>query len=164
VSDAVVAESPVVEVHELARHFGGVQAVSGASFGVDRGSITGLIGPNGAGKSTLVDVVSGFVAPSGGRVIFDGEDITGWPAHRIARRGLVRTFQLSRECPRLTVLENLLIASPDVDGVAVLRSLFGKRRWRSSEQVAVDAAQQLLVKFGLAQAQDTYAGELSGGQ
>jgi ABC-type branched-subunit amino acid transport system ATPase component len=163
-SAVAVGQEPLVEVHDLARHFGGVQAVRGASFNVERGSITGLIGPNGAGKSTLVDVVSGFVAPSGGRVVFDADDITGWPAHRIARRGLVRTFQLSSECPRLTVLENLLIASPDVDSTTVVRSLFGKRRWRLSERLAVDAAQELLVNFGLAHAQDAFAGELSGGQ
>jgi ABC-type branched-subunit amino acid transport system ATPase component len=163
VSTAAVSET-IAEVHELARHFGGVQAVNGASFGVRRGTITGLIGPNGAGKSTVVNVISGFMAPTAGRVLFDGDDVTGWPTHRIARRGLVRTFQLSSECPRLTVMENLLIAAPDVAGSGVGGSLLGKRRWRHSEQVAVEAARELLGRCGLASAEDAYAGELSGGQ
>jgi ABC-type branched-subunit amino acid transport system ATPase component len=153
-----------MEVHDLARHFGGVRAVDGASFHVARGTITGLIGPNGAGKSTAVNVITGFVAPSAGRVVFDGQEITGWPAHRIARHGLVRTFQLSSECPRLTVMENLLIASPDVDGTALLGSLVRKRRWRTAERLAVEQARDLLSSFGLGGAEDTYAGELSGGQ
>jgi neutral amino acid transport system ATP-binding protein len=155
---------PIVEVHELARHFGGVRAVDGATFAVGRGTITGLIGPNGAGKSTVAGVIAGFLSPTRGRVAFDGEDITGWPAHRVARRGLVRTFQLSAECPRLTVLENLLIAAPGIDGTTPAGSLLGRRRWRRSEQLAVDAARELLHGFGLADAEDAYAGELSGGQ
>jgi ABC-type branched-subunit amino acid transport system ATPase component len=159
-----VGAGPIVEVCELAHHIGGVRAVSGATFVIERGTITGLIGPNGAGKSTTVNVIAGFLAPTAGRVVFDGQDITGWAAHRIARRGLVRTFQLSSECPRLTVLENLLIAAPDVGGTTPAGSLFGRRRWRRSEKLAVDAARELLLRFGLADAEDTYAGELSGGQ
>jgi ABC-type branched-subunit amino acid transport system ATPase component len=164
VTTAAVAQGTIVEVRELERHFGGVHAVRGATFDVRRGTITGLIGPNGAGKSTVVNVISGFMAPTSGRVVFDGDDVTSWPTHRIARRGLVRTFQLSSECPRLTVMENLLIAAPNIDGAAVGHSLLGKRRWRRSEQLAVDAARDLLGRFGLADAEDAYAGELSGGQ
>jgi neutral amino acid transport system ATP-binding protein len=164
VSAAVAQHEPIVEVRELARRFGGVRAVDGATFAVARGTITGLIGPNGAGKSTVAGVVSGFLSPTGGRVVFDGEDITGWPAHRVARRGLVRTFQLSSEFPRLTVLENLLVAAPDIDGATPAGSLLGRRRWRHSEQLAIDAARELLHSFGLADAEDAYAGELSGGQ
>jgi ABC-type branched-subunit amino acid transport system ATPase component len=164
VRTAAAAREPLVEVHDLARHFGGVRAVDGASFTVARGTITGLIGPNGAGKSTVAGVVSGFLAPTAGRVVFDGEDITGWPAHRVARRGLVRTFQLSSECPRLTVLENLLIAAPALAGTTPASGLLGRRRWGRSERLAIDAARELLHSFGLADAEDAYAGELSGGQ
>jgi ABC-type branched-subunit amino acid transport system ATPase component len=159
-----IAREPIVEARELARHFGGVRAVDGATFAVGRGTITGLIGPNGAGKSTVAGVIAGFLSPTRGRVVFDGEDITGWPAHRVARRGLVRTFQLSAECPRLTVLENLLIAAPALDGTTPAGSLLGRRRWRRSERLAIDAARELLHGFGLADAEDAYAGELSGGQ
>ncbi len=156
--------APLVEVRELVHRFGGVLAVNGATFTVARGTITGLIGPNGAGKSTVAGVLSGFLSPSGGRVLFDGEDITGRPAHRVARRGLVRTFQLSSECPRLTVLENLLFAAPDVDGTTPAGGLFRRRRWRRSEALAVARGRELLHDFGLADAEDAYAGELSGGQ
>jgi ABC-type branched-subunit amino acid transport system ATPase component len=159
-----IARDPIVVARELARHFGGVRAVDGATFAVGRGTITGLIGPNGAGKSTVAGVIAGFLSPTRGRVVFDGEDITGWPAHRVARRGLVRTFQLSAECPRLTVLENLLIAAPALDGTTPAGSLLGRRRWRRSERLAIDAARELLHGFGLADAEDAYAGELSGGQ
>src|SRR5439155_1283975 len=82
-------------------------AVDGATFTALRGRITGLIGPNGAGKSTLMGVVAGAIKPSAGRIEYDGADVTGLPPHRIARRGMVRTFQLSAEFARLTVLENL---------------------------------------------------------
>ena len=158
------ASAPLVEVLELVHRFGGVLAVNGATFAVGRGTITGLIGPNGAGKSTVAGVLSGFLSPTGGRVLFDGEDITGRPAHRVARRGLVRTFQLSSECPRLTVLENLLFAAPNVGGTTPVGGLFRRRRWRRSEALAVSRARELLHDFGLADAEDAYAGELSGGQ
>jgi neutral amino acid transport system ATP-binding protein len=160
---AAAGDAPIVEVRDLERRFGGVRAVSGATFAVARGTITGLIGPNGAGKSTVANVVSGFLAPSAGRVLFDGEDITGWPAHRVARRGLVRTFQLSSECPRLTVLENLLVAAPDVGGTTPLAGLL-RQRWRPGERRALARARELLHRVGLADAEDAWAGELSGGQ
>src|SRR5207253_5604028 len=98
---------PILEVDGLVKRFGGVHAVDGVSFAVERGAITGIIGPNGAGKSTVLAVVSGFLPPTGGRVRFDGQDVTGRPMHRLARRGLVRTFQLARVFGGLTALENL---------------------------------------------------------
>jgi neutral amino acid transport system ATP-binding protein len=161
---AAAPPGPILEVSGLVRRFGGVRAVDGAAFTVGRGTITGLIGPNGAGKSTVAGVVSGFIPPSEGRVVFDGADITGRPAHRIARRGLVRTFQHSSECPRLTVLENLLLAAPSVAGSTPLGGLFRGRRGRRSERLAVARARELLHDFGLADAEDAWAGELSGGQ
>jgi neutral amino acid transport system ATP-binding protein len=161
---AAAPPGPILEVSELVHNFGGVRAVDGAAFTVARGTITGLIGPNGAGKSTVAGVVSGFISPAAGRVLFDGADITGRPAHRIARRGLVRTFQHSSECPRLTVLENLLLAAPAVAGSTPLGSLLRGRRGRRSERLAVARARELLRDFGLAEAEDAWAGELSGGQ
>lgn len=154
----------ILEVRDLRRHFGGVRAVDGAAFAVRRGTITGLIGPNGAGKSTTVGLMSGFIPPSSGTVLFDGEDVTHWPPHHIARRGLVRTFQLSSEYPKLTVLENLLVAAPGMKGTSPLTGLLGKRHWRASQEVALADARVLLSRFSLADAADAYAGELSGGQ
>jgi len=97
-------DDPVLRIEGLEKRFGGIVAVDGASFDVERGSITGLIGPNGAGKSTTFNCITGVHRPNGGRVVFDGEDITGESPERIANRGLVRTFQIARELPEMTVL------------------------------------------------------------
>src|SRR5258708_5911309 len=114
----------------LRREFGGVWAVADATFGLRRGAITSLIGPNGAGKSTVVGIVGGAIAPSAGRMVFDGADITTLPPHHRARMGLVRTYQLSSEFGRLTVLENLLVARPGQRGERMRTLLYGKRDWR----------------------------------
>lgn len=154
----------LLRVEALAKDFSGVHALTGASFDVKRGGITGLIGPNGAGKSTAVDVISGFLKPTAGHVIFNNVDVTGWPAYRVARRGLVRTFQLSSEFSRLTVMENLLAAVPDPRGGSLGGALLGKRYWRRAEDESVAVARDLLGRFGLNDAENAYAGELSGGQ
>ena len=86
----------LLEVYDLRRSFYGVTALDGVDLAVERGTITGLIGPNGAGKTTLFNCVSGLVPPDGGRVVFDGADVTGWAPHRVTARGLVRTFQIAR--------------------------------------------------------------------
>src|SRR3989442_11831052 len=100
---------PLLSVRGLERSFYGVRALNGVDLTVERATITGLIGPNGAGKTTFFHCVSGVVPPEAGTVVFDGEDITGWRADRISRRGLVRTFQIARGVPRLSVLENLML-------------------------------------------------------
>jgi ABC-type branched-subunit amino acid transport system ATPase component len=99
----------LLQVTGLRRSFYGVHALEGVDLAVEPGTITGLIGPNGAGKTTLFNCVSGLIPPEGGRIVFDGEDITGCRADRVTRRGLVRTFQIARGFPRLSVLENLLL-------------------------------------------------------
>jgi branched-chain amino acid transport system permease protein len=153
-----------LEVQDLRRDFGGVWAVDGASFSIRRGGITGLIGPNGAGKSTVVNIIGGALRPSAGRVIFEGQDITHLPPHERARRGLVRTYQLSSEFGRLTVLENLLVAAPEQRGERFRTLLFGKRYWREQERELVDRARALLERFSMSPKEDEYAGNLSGGQ
>jgi ABC-type branched-subunit amino acid transport system ATPase component len=151
-------------VEDLRRDFGGVWAVDGASFAVKRGTITSLVGPNGAGKSTVVGLIGGAIRPAAGRVFFEGEDITELPAHERARRGLVRTYQLSSEFGRLTVLENLLVAAPEQRGERMRTLLFGKRYWRDQERELVRRARGLLERFQMAPKEDEYAGNLSGGQ
>jgi branched-chain amino acid transport system ATP-binding protein/branched-chain amino acid transport system permease protein len=151
-------------VEDLRRDFGGVWAVDGASFAVKRGSITSLIGPNGAGKSTVVGIIGGAIRPAAGRVIFEGEDITHLPSHERARRGLVRTYQLSSEFGGLTVLENLLVAAPEQRGERMRTLLLGKRYWRAQELGLVDRARALLERFSMSPKEDEYAGNLSGGQ
>ena len=97
---------------DVVREFGGVRAVAGVSFQVRQGTLTGLIGPNGAGKSTLLAMLAGTLPVTSGTIIYEGRDVTGMPAFRRARLGLVRTFQLASEFKRLTVMENLLSAVP----------------------------------------------------
>ena len=102
----------VLEAVGVVREFGGMRAVDGVSFQVRQGTLTGLIGPNGAGKSTLLAMLAGTLPVTSGKIIYRGQDITGMPAFRRARLGLVRTFQLASEFKRLTVMENLLSAVP----------------------------------------------------
>jgi ABC-type branched-subunit amino acid transport system ATPase component len=155
---------PILEVTDLVKHYGGVQAVAGVSFTVERGSITGLIGPNGAGKSTVLNVIGGLLQPGGGRVVFDGTDVTGRPMHQLARSGLVRTFQLARVFGNLTTIENLLVAAPAHRGDSALGILAGKRYWGEQERLLVEQAREVLASFGMAGKEDEYARNLSGGQ
>lgn len=119
-------------VSGLTHKYGGVRAVNSCSLSVRRGSVTALIGPNGAGKTTLVSVVSGTERLQSGEVQFDGAGIGGWPSYRIARRGLLRSFQLSREFGGLTVVDNLLVVGQDTSLEnpisAVFQSATARRR------------------------------------
>jgi branched-chain amino acid transport system ATP-binding protein len=101
----------LLELDAISVRFGGLRALDRVSFGVEEGEILGLIGPNGSGKSTAFNVVSGVVKAASGRVVFDGQDITGLAPHDIARRGVARTFQLVRPFPHLTALENVLVGT-----------------------------------------------------
>ena len=158
------AGAEMLSVRDLRRNFGGVVAVSGASFDALRGRITGLIGPNGAGKSTTLDMIAGATPPSSGRVLFEGREVTQMPAYQRARNGIIRTFQTSSEFARLTVLENLLVAAPRLRGEGLFGSLLGKWYWRAEEQEEVERARNLLTRFELPGKEDEYAGNLSGGQ
>ena len=146
----------MLELRELRREFGGVRAVRDCSFRVEPGSITGLIGPNGAGKTTVFNLITGLVSPSAGSIAFETRDITGWQPHRIARAGIGRTFQLTRELGEMTLLENVVIHSP-AGGLRGLigRSILDKERWRAME---------LLEFVGLASLADEQARGLSYGQ
>ena len=156
----------VLAVENLQKRFGGITAVDGASFTVEAGTVTGLIGPNGAGKSTTFDLVTGAHAPDGGHVWFDGTNITGWRPDRIARQGLVRSFQIARELEEMTVIENLMLAPPGQRGErfwhAVLPGLRG--RVREQEVSLRERAWETLEFFELDHLADEQAGALSGGQ
>jgi branched-chain amino acid transport system permease protein len=154
----------VLEAGDVVKEFGGVRAVDGVSFSVRKGTLTGLIGPNGAGKSTLLAMLAGTLATTSGHIIYEGDDITGVPAFKRARLGLVRTFQLASEFKRLTVMENLLSAVPGNRGDSLRGAVLGRRYWRGDEDAAVRRAAALLDRFGLAELANAYAGELSGGQ
>jgi branched-chain amino acid transport system ATP-binding protein len=152
--------SASLAAEEVVRRFGSVRAVDGATVAVEPGSITGLIGPNGAGKSTLFNCITGFLRPQGGRVLLDGKRIDRHPAHRIARAGLVRTFQTPRALTRMTVLENVVLAAPRHPGERLGFSPGGRRH----EQEALARAARLLELVRLQDHARALAGTLSGGQ
>jgi len=102
---------PLLKVENVSKHFGGLRAVDGAALSAEAGRITAVIGPNGAGKTTLFAIVTGFLRPTSGRIHYDGADITGEPSHRLARRGIARTFQIVQPFPALTVQENIAVGS-----------------------------------------------------
>ena len=154
----------ILEVERVEKRFGGVRAVDGASFGVERGTITALIGPNGAGKSTLFDIVSGFERASGGAVRLDGRSIHHLPAYAIARRGLVRTFQMTKTLNVMSVLDNMLLAAPDHPGERLSAWLVRPFAARRREREARARALELLGTFELGGHAGEYAGTLSGGQ
>ena len=144
--------------------FGGLRALDGASFDVEPGSITALIGPNGAGKSTLFNVVTGFVSADAGAVTFDGRRIDRAPSHRIARGGLVRTFQVPRTLTRLSVLDNMLLAAPRHPGEQLGTLVLRPGAARTRERGVRERAKALLALVRLDPHADDYAGVLSGGQ
>src|ERR1700759_897146 len=154
---------PLLEVSALTRSYYGVHALRGVDLSVEAGCITGLIGPNGAGKTTLFNCVSGFVPPDAGSVTFGGRDITGWRPDRITAVGLVRTFQIARGFPRLSVMENLLLYGTHQPGEGLagagLHSPSARRRESELREKATAIARRLNLTRVLGQR----AAELSGG-
>jgi len=158
----VAKPDPVLVVDGVRRYFGGLRAVEIDHLEIQRGTITSLIGPNGAGKTTLFNVLSGFDLPQQGHWHLNGGPLVGISAFRVARLGLVRTFQLTRSLARLTVLENMLVAAKAQIGESLRGALF--RRWRPLEEANTTRALQTLERFGLSHMTGDYAGSLSGGQ
>lgn len=154
----------MIEVRDLQKSFGGVRAVRGCSFTVPTGSITALIGPNGAGKTTVFNIIAGFLRPDAGRVLLDGEDVTGLAPHRLYRRGLVRTFQIPRMFDRMTVLESLLVPPVGQLGENLFHAWFSRDRVRRQEAKLVARAREVLDLLGLRHLEGERAGHLSGGQ
>jgi branched-chain amino acid transport system ATP-binding protein len=164
----VAKPDPILVADGVRRSFGGLVAVDVDHLEVQRGSITALIGPNGAGKTTLFNVLTGFDRRASGRWRLcpaDGApiDLSGAPPHRVARLGMVRTFQLTRSLGRLTVLENLKLGATSQRGERLFAAPF-RRTWRDAERQIEVRADALLERFRLSQLRDDFAGELSGGQ
>lgn len=157
-------ELPLLAAGGLVKHFGSLVAVDNATIEVAKGSITGLIGPNGAGKTTLFNLLSNFLHPDQGRVLFDGEPIQTLPPHQVAQMGLVRTFQVARVLSRLSVMENLLVAAQQQTGEKFWSTWFQAHRIRAEEREQRDRALAILESIGLAHMAQEYAGALSGGQ
>jgi branched-chain amino acid transport system permease protein len=158
------APGAVLQAVQVSRDYGGVHAVAGVSLAVRPGTLTGLIGPNGAGKSTLLALLAGTERLSAGQILYQGQDISGLPAYRRARIGLIRTFQLATEFKRLTVMENLLTAAPGNRGDSLRGAMAGRRYWRGDEAAMISRAEAVLDRFGLTDLANSYAGDLSGGQ
>ncbi len=158
------ASPAALEVSHTTKAYGGVKAVDDASLTVPAGSLTGLIGPNGAGKSTMINLISGFVAPDAGTIVFDGQRIDGRSPHAISRLGLMRSFQSPREWPGLTVMENMLLAMPIEGRETVWRGLLTPRRLHAAEERDRVQARELLDEVGLLKLKNEPAGNLSGGQ
>ena len=154
----------LLEVRALCRSFYGVHALNGVDLDVEAGTITGLIGPNGAGKTTLFNCVSGLIPPESGRVALDGHDVTGQASHRIARRGLVRTFQIARGFPRLSVLENLMLYGAHQPGETLWKSIARPAAVAWRERVLRERAISIARRLNLARVANDPASALSGGQ
>jgi ABC-type branched-subunit amino acid transport system ATPase component len=154
----------MLEVEDLRRSFGGVAAVDGVCFAVAEGTITALIGPNGAGKTTVFNLVSGFLRAHGGRIRFTGRRIDGLRGDRVARAGLVRTFQTPRVLTRMRVLDNLLLAASDQPGERFAMRWLAPRRVARRERAVRQQATELLALLRLDHLALDYAGTLSGGQ
>lgn len=154
----------MIRVENLHKKFGGFSAVDGADLTIETGSITGLIGPNGAGKSTLFNVIAGVHAPTEGRVIMDGEDITRLPPHELFHKGLLRTFQLAHEFASMTVRENLMMVPAAQTGERLLSTWFSRGAIRREEQALRAKADEVLEFLTISHVADEKAGNLSGGQ
>jgi branched-chain amino acid transport system ATP-binding protein len=159
------AKAPALfEAEGVVKRFGGIRAVDGASMSVDKGSITALIGPNGAGKTTFFNVITGFYKPDGGQAWFGGEQVLGDAPYSLARRGMVRTFQITKALSAMSVLDNMMLAAPEQPGEHLRNVVFRPGAVRSRERKVEEQAMELLGVFNLTKLSDNYAGTLSGGQ
>jgi len=154
----------LLKVEGLTKRYFGLTAVDDVSYEVEAGTVVGLIGPNGSGKSTSIDCISGFQPADAGRWSLAGVDLTGLPAHRIARAGLTRSFQTVRAYDELTLLENLCVAAQENDGVGWLQALVRSRRLRRADEAAEARGRDLLATVGLADYAGAPAAILSYGQ
>lgn len=157
-------ELPLLAATGLCKNFGGIKAVEEANIEVIKGSITGLIGPNGAGKTTLFNLLSNFIHPDKGRVIFDGEPIHQLQSYQIAQQGLVRTFQVARVLSKLSVLENMLLGAQKQTGENFWQVQLQPHVILKEEKQLKERAMFLLESVGLEKKASDYAGGLSGGQ
>jgi branched-chain amino acid transport system ATP-binding protein len=159
-----MSENPKIVVDNVHKHFGGLRAVDGASLTIETGSITGLIGPNGAGKTTLFNVIAGLYKPTSGRVLLDGEDISGLTPHELFAKGLLRTFQIAHEFSTLTVRENLMMVPGQQSGESLIHAWLHAGRVRQEEEQVRAKADEVLEFLEITHVADELAGNLSGGQ
>lgn len=153
-----------LELNDIYMHFGGIKAVDGISMSVEQGEILGIIGPNGSGKSTLINVITGIYMPTGGRVQFHGNDITGTKPHKIAQMGIARTFQNLRIFRAMTVLENVIVAQQTKIKTNSFQAILLTKEYRNSEKHIRERAEKALAMVGLEDMADEVAGSMAYGQ
>ena len=156
-------KDPIVVAHGVSRQFGGLTAVDVDHLEIPRGAITALIGPNGAGKTTFFNLLTGFDKPNTGTWNFGGKNLAGMPAFRVARLGMIRTFQLTKALGGMTVIENMRLGAGRQTGENIFTAVF-KPLWRGREDEITAKAMDLLARFKLDSKADDYASSLSGGQ
>ena len=159
----VAKPDPILQADSVRRRFGGLVAVDVDHVEVQRGSITALIGPNGAGKTTLFNLLTGFDEPDSGTWHFDGQALDKVVAHKTAKMGMVRTFQLTKSLTKMSVIENMKLGATGQRGERWWNGLL-PFTWRSEEKAIEARAEELLGRFKLTHMRDEYAGTLSGGQ
>ncbi len=154
----------ILEVRNLSKSYGGVKAVNNVSFSVKKGEIVGLIGPNGAGKTTSFNAIAGAEKPTSGEVFLNSENVTGRSTEQLYHKGLLRTFQLSQEYPKMTTLENLMVACKNQIGENILMNWLNSKSVILRENEVIKKATETLDFLGLSHVSDELAGNLSGGQ
>ncbi|WPB58936.1 ABC transporter ATP-binding protein [Xylophilus sp. GOD-11R] len=154
----------ILEIRDVRATFGGLHALDGATFSVTRGKTTGLIGPNGAGKTTLFNAITGLLPQARGQVRFDGADIGGLRPEKITAKGLIRTFQLARGCPRMTVFEHLMLYGQQQPGEGFWAGLLGGPVVKAREQDLREKAWAMARRLKLDHVLDNLVPALSGGQ
>jgi len=154
----------ILEAKSLSKEFEGIQAVSQASFSIEQGSITGLIGPNGAGKTTMFNMIAGNIKPSSGSILFDDHEITGKKPHQTFHLGIVRTFQIPRPFPKMTVLENLMMVPGGQLGERFWNNWLRLQSVLEQDGVLRERAGKIMEFLKLDQLKNEPASNLSGGQ
>ena len=157
------ADPPIIVANGVVKTFGGLRAVDVERLEIRRNKITALIGPNGAGKTTFFNLLTGFDKVDAGVITLDGEDITGTPPHRLAAKGMVRTFQLTKVLAKLSTIENMKLGALDQLGEKFWSALI-PGSWTKQEREIEARADAVLKRFNLTHMRDEYAGTMSGGQ
>ena len=154
----------ILEIKNLSKNFGGLNAVSDCSISVKKGSITGVIGPNGSGKTTLFNLIAGNLKSSSGNIYFNNEDITNIPSYELFSKGLLRTFQIAHEFSNLSVLENLMMVPANQSGEILMNNFLKPNLIKQEEKKVKDKAIEVVEFLNLGHLTNELAGNLSGGQ
>ena len=154
----------MLEIKNLYKSFGGIQAISDVSLTIQESSITALIGPNGAGKTTLFNIINGSIRPDAGHIKLNNINITGYEPHQLFNLGILRTFQIAHEFSSLTVRDNLMMVPPNQIGESILNTWFTPKKIKIEEKEILNKAKEVLDFLQLKHLENEYAGNLSGGQ